>query len=523
MKRFGTICAFCVLFLVLCLSCTTKPVTLVVLQTTDLHGRFDTSMAAMAGYVREQRSVYGNRLLLFDTGDYLQGTPGLYYSSHVDTAGKHLCAAFFDWFPYTAVTVGNHDIEAGMTVFSRVYRQMATPVLSANIVHKSSGEPFFTPYRVFRIQGRKIAVLGLLTPHVSSWVAERLRPGLVFQSIEASAKYWIPLIREREKPDLLIGLFHTGAQGGAGGPLGSENAARWIAEHVNGIDLICYGHDHRQAVDYVVNVNQDTVWLMNPGAYGKNLARAEITLSSGKNRQIRVHAGLVNVSVLEPDQEYLEDFARYFQQARTYEQQPVAEMLSTMKSHVVFEGPSSWVDEIHRGQLEIAGLHTDILPEISFASALTSNAVIEKGQLYLKDFFTWFPYENSLCIVVMTGHEIRRYLEYSCEQTSVIDFDTAAGILYTVYRDRPAGERVEIHGLASGFDFSPERKYHVVLNSYRAQGGGGHLFRGLGWDASTAKDRIVWESPTEIRKIFMQWEASRSPFDPAPLNHWQYQ
>ncbi|MFA7251832.1 MAG: bifunctional metallophosphatase/5'-nucleotidase, partial [Bacteroidales bacterium] len=86
-----------------------------------------------------------------------------------------------------------------------------------------------------------------------------------------------------------------------------------------------------------------------------------------------------------------------------------------------------------------------------------------------------------------------------------------------------AGERVEIHGLASGFDFSPERKYHVVLNSYRAQGGGGHLFRGLGWDASTAKDRIVWESPTDIRKIFMQWEASRSPFDPAPLNHWQYQ
>ncbi len=198
-------------------------------------------------------------------------------------------------------------------------------------------------------------------------------------------------------------------------------------------------------------------------------------------------------------------------------------MLHTLESRAVIEGPSRWLDEVHRGQLELAGADAGIRPDVSFASALTSDAVIEKGQLYMKDFFTWFPYENSLCILHMTGHEIKQYLEYSCTRTMVINFDTAAGILYTIHRDRPEGERIEIHSMADGQAFVPQKRYRVVMNSYRAQGGGGHLFEGLGWDDATASSRIIWESQEEMRTLFMQWEASRSPFSADLLNHWKYE
>lgn len=503
-------------------ACTKHPVTLCVLETSDLHGRFVPAAAGMAGYIRNVQEEYGSRLMLFDVGDYLQGTPAIYYSGHVDTTGKHLCAAFFDWFPYTAVTVGNHDIEAGMEVFSRVYRQTQVPVLSANIIKKSDGEPYFTPYQIFTVKGYRVAVLGLGTPHVSTWVAERLRPGLAFLSIEASAQYWVSYILENENPDLMIGLFHTGAEGGAGGPLGNENAALWIAENIPGIDLICYGHDHRPALHTVMNKNGDTVWLMNPGARGRSLARADITLIPGQPVSVHIKQELIDVMDLPADPVYIQDFAPYFKLASDYESKPIARTLHSMESNDVFSGPCRWLDEVHRGQLALAGLGSDILPEVSFASALQPNAVIEEGQMFLKDFFTWFPYENSLCVVEMTGNEIKDYLEYSCDQTAIINFDTAAGILYTVYKDRPAGDRIIIHGMADGFAFVPERKYHVVMNSYRAQGGGGHLFNGPGWDAATASARIVWESKTDMRKLFMEWEASRSPFNPEPLIHWQY-
>ena len=512
----------CIL-LILCISCTKQPASFFILHTSDLHGRFNESMAGLAGYIREQQTLYGKGLLLFDTGDNLQGTPGLYYSSHVDTTEKHLSSAFFNWFPYTAVTVGNHDIEAGIKVFSKVYRQMTMPVLSANIVHKSSGEPFFIPYHVFRRKGYKIAVLGMITPHVTSWVPEWLRPGLDFHSITASAQYWVPFIQEKENPDLIIGLFHTGARAEAAEPSGKDNAALWIAENVPGIDLICYGHDHKPTTHYILNTKRDTVWLMNPGAHGKKLSRAKVVLYPRKQKKARITAELVDVAGLDPDPGFLKALEPYFQKAREYEQKPIAELMHTLESRTAVEGPSRWLDEVHRGHLELAGTDTGIRPDVSFASALTSDAVIEKGQLYMKDFFTWFPYENSLCIVHMSGDEIKQYLEYSCTRTAVINFDTAAGILYTIHRDRPEGERIEIHSMADGQAFVPKKMYRVVMNSYRAQGGGGHLFEGLGWDDATAASRIIWGSQEDMRTLFMQWEASRSPFSADLLNHWKYE
>jgi 2',3'-cyclic-nucleotide 2'-phosphodiesterase/3'-nucleotidase len=143
--------------------------------------------------------------------------------------------------------------------------------------------------------------------------------------------------------------------------------------------------------------------------------------------------------------------------------------------------------------------------------------------MYLKDFFTWFPYENSMCIIRMTGNEIVKYLEYSYENaTSVINFDTAAGIIYTVHKERPAGNRIEVHRMADGTAFIPRRRYYVVMNSYRVLGGGGHLTQGMGWTREQIENRIVWESQLDMRRMFMDRERSRSPFTAVTLNHWQY-
>lgn len=103
--------------IVLCLvlaSCSGEPVSFCVLETTDLHGHFDGSVMKTATYIRQMQEKYDDRLLLLDAGDYLQGTPGVYYSNFIDTVGQHICARFFNFFPYTAIGVGNHDIEAGL-------------------------------------------------------------------------------------------------------------------------------------------------------------------------------------------------------------------------------------------------------------------------------------------------------------------------------------------------------------------------------------------------------------------------
>ena len=87
--------AFLIGFFLITFSCSQQPVSFIVLQTSDLHGRFDTSLAGLAGYVRQAQEHHKDRVVLLDAGDYLQGTPGMYYSEFYRYNGKASLCCFF--------------------------------------------------------------------------------------------------------------------------------------------------------------------------------------------------------------------------------------------------------------------------------------------------------------------------------------------------------------------------------------------------------------------------------------------
>ena len=62
--------------------------------------------------------------------------------------------------------------------------------------------------------------------------------------------------------------------------------------------------------------------------------------------------------------------------------------------------------------------------------------------------------------------------------TRYYNYDSAAGLIYTVDVTKPAGSRVTIASMADGAPFDLAKTYSVAINSYRAQGGGGHLVTG---------------------------------------------
>lgn len=523
MKKNSIIGAICLL-LFTC-SCVKETVQLEVVATSDLHGILNEPTARISGYIRQLQSQIGkDNLLLFDCGDILQGTPVIYYSNFVaDPSEKHVCSAFYDWFPYTAATVGNHDIEAGNTVFERVYAQTNVPIICANVLSQVTRAPYFTPYKVIKRHGYKIAVLGLTTPYVGTWIAERLRTGLEFQPIEAAAIKWVNYIKKQENPDVIIALIHSGLNGGKSSEvLGLENSVEWVATNVPGIHLICYGHDHKPFVEQYQNKAGESVLVMNPGDRGATIAKAVLNLQKRKKPHVSVSAKLLDTRDWTVDSDYGNTFGKYFSQAETYEKTPIAVIQNRISSEDAMKGPSGWVDEVHRAQLDMAGLGTDILPEISFVAPLATNKTIGPGILYLSDFFTWFPYENSLCIVRMTGEEVVRYLDYSAGMKgSSLGFDSAAGIKYEIYPNETAGKRVRVFSMANGAPFKLDRIYNVVINSYRSMGGGGHLSEGLGWSPRQIKNGIVWESKVDIRTMFMKWEKSRTPFTASPLDQWK--
>ena len=503
-------------------SCAPKETHLTIIETTDTHGRYD-EFANDAFVIKQMKAQLGNHLILLDNGDDMQGST-FQYCSNQDAAHPNLVSEVLNYLSYDAVCVGNHDIEAGRKVFDRVFSETKMPVLAANVIDETTGEPYFTPYIVLDRDGYKIAVLGLLTPYVVTWVPDRLRPGLRFEQLEAAAEKWVNLIQEKEHPDLMIGLFHSGWEPQAQNlpedhPLGRENATKWVAENVSGFDLIFYGHDHRARAEKVINSIGEPVYVLNSGCRGKGLAKAEVTLKKGQKPQISIE--LMPTDGEEKDTEYLTMLQPYLDRAEAYQNQEVAELPVSISSDDAFNGPCLWVDEIHRCQFETVeaeGIHADI----SMAAPLGGGKTLEAGTLKVKDFFTWYPFENALAVMALTGKEVKDYLEYAYEMKSPIyNFDCAAGIRYEVTDQNPMGERINILSMADGTPFDMDKTCNVVMNSYRSMGGGNHLINGVSWAQEDIKNHVVWQSDRDLRSLFIEWAHKKGVLDSEPLNCWR--
>lgn len=510
------------LFALMTAACSPKETHLIFVGTTDTHGAY-MECANDAAVIRRMRNELGNHLILLDNGDNLQGTP-YQYCSNFDADHPNLVSSFLNYFPYDVVGVGNHDIEAGRSAFDRVYAELKMPVVCANVIDETTGQPYWKPYVILKRDGFKIAVIGLLTPYVVTWVPDRLRPGLRFEKAEDAAAYWVKRVREKERPDLVVGLFHSGWEPQEqnlpeDAPLGRENSTKWIAQNVPGYDLIFYGHDHRAKAEKVLNILGDTVYVLNSGTRGANLAQAEVRLSR-KGRPV-IQVGLMPTDHQEDDPEFLALLQPYLDRAEAYQNQEVVRLPVPISPNDMFYGSCLWVDEMHRCQFDVAA-ERGVPADISLAAPLNRKYDLEAGMLTVADFFKWYPFENSLAVMEMTGRDVKAHLEYSYEMRGTIyNFDCAAGIVYQVDNDKPYGERVTITGMADGTPFDPDKTYRVVLNSYRSMGGGNHFVNGCGWTQDDIAAHRLWNSEEDLRTLFIGWARAQGTLDAEPLNNWK--
>ena len=527
------------------------------IETTDVHGNFygydflngrelEGGLPRVCTYVNDLRRKAGaEQVALLDAGDVLQGQPCVYYANFIDTLSTHLSSSMMNYMGYDAVAFGNHDIEAGHPVFDRWVRDSSHPMLGANIVLEKDGSQYLKPYTIIKKGGLRIAVLGLITPAIPMWLPKDLWSGLRFDDIVPTARRWAAYIEQHEKPDMLVGLFHTGLKGGSFNQY-DENAAEEIALNVPGFDIIFYGHDHRAYCSTVKN-KQDgkTVWLLNSGSSANKVAQADVVVSKekGKLRVESIQGQLVGMDAYAPDKAFLSKYEPTFDKVNQFVNEQIGTLAEPIHTFDYFFGPSSMADLLHKVQLANAKA------DISLVTPLTFNEVIDSGKIYVKDIFKLYRYENRLNVFRLTGREVRGALERAYDlwtntmhtasdhalnigeapgkrtgfkQPSFL-FMSAAGITYTVDLTKPDGSKVTITKMSDGTPFDASKTYRVVVNSYIGSGGGGLLTEGGGISLSDLSKRIVWTSDKDLRYYVMEFfRHHNGPVSVQPLSDWQF-
>lgn len=186
---------------------TQQNIELRIIQTSDVHGCFfpydfierkpkEGTMARVITYVDSLRNIYGDRLLLLDNGDILQGQPTCYYSNFVNPQQPNIAASVINYMKYDAQTIGNHDVETGHAVYDKWIKETKCPMLGANVTNTHTNTPYLKPYAIFNRAGVKIAVLGMLTPAIPNWLNKSLWSGLRFEEMVSCAKNGWPSSNE---------------------------------------------------------------------------------------------------------------------------------------------------------------------------------------------------------------------------------------------------------------------------------------------------------------------------------------
>ncbi len=567
----------------------TKPdsINLRILETTDTHGAIfpydfinDTnqtykkepipSMANISTYVKAQRKLEkdDNKMafVLLDNGDRLQGQPIVNLYNNKDlTNTTHIYTDVMNYMKYDATVVGNHDVEPGHKVYDEMVKDAKYPWLAANIVKENSDETYFKPYTIVNKKGVKIAILGLTTPGVPSWLPQELWSGMEYQDMVDSAKKWVKKIQEDEKPDILIGLFHAGWDYNYGGNTKdtkkNPNAVQMVMEEVKGFDVIFYGHDHSQNITEINGVK-----ALNSAAYAKSFAITDINLTLDKTTQKyvkNVNAYQLNSNDYAVDKEYMEKFKTAFEDTKAFVQQKVGTFTKDVNSLDANFKDSAFNDLIHELEFYVAKEELGEEIDMTIAAPLQFNVTINAGDVKFADMWKLYKYDNTYYIMELSGSEIKAYLEYNydkwmntmsdendqllnfkkdengalviengCAQTVTryYNYDSIAGITYTVNVSKPAGEKINITGIDKNLDGVPDdgatfdmnKKYKVGINSYRAGGGGGHMIAATGLAKEELPNaRVLEKTETGLRDYLLQWIKDKGSVTPRAFNNWK--
>ncbi|WP_367323903.1 bifunctional UDP-sugar hydrolase/5'-nucleotidase [Streptomyces sp. HUAS ZL42] len=544
-----------------------KPATrysLTVLGTTDLHGHvFNWDYFKDAEYTDKAGNAQGlaristlvNRIraekgrcntLLLDAGDTIQGTPLTYYYAKVDPITAkggpvHPMAQAMNAIGYDAAALGNHEFNYGIETLRKFEEQCHFPLLGANAVDAKTLKPAFPPYFIkkFRVPGApavKVAVLGLTNPGIAIWDKAYVQGKLAFPGLEEQAAKWVPKLKALGA-DVVVVSAHSGSSGTSsyGDQLPYvENAAANVAKQVPDIDAILVGHAHVEIPELKVTNDKTgrTVVLSEPLAYAERLSVFDIELVFDKGRWTveSVSSKVLNSNTVADDPKITKLLTDEHAKVVEYVNQVVGSATETLTTVEARYKDAPIIDLITKVQEDVvkaalASTEYASLPVIAQASPFSRTSEIPAGDVTIRDLSSLYVYDNTLVAKLLTGAQIRAYLEYSAQyfvQTAadvVIDpekltnangrpdynYDYVSGLSYEIDIAQAAGSRIK-NLTYNGAALDDAQQFVFAVNNYRANGGGAF--------PHVASAKELWSESTEIRTRIAEWVTAKGVLDP---------
>ena len=502
--------------------------TITALQTSDLHGMvnpFDyaankeskTSLAHAAAIIAAERKADPN-LLLVDTGDTTQAN---YIQDFRDEDTNPIIDAL-NYLKYDAWTLGNHEFNFGFQYVTKEISQFNGVTLGGNMY--KDGKRFADAYKIFDVDGVKVAVFGLDAPHIPIW--EKSDPthydNMTFTTpMEETGK----VLDELEgKADVIIGSVHYGLDG----EYGTEGMRAVAEKYGDRIDALFIGHAHSK-----VNETIGGIPVLEPGSNGQYVSKVTLTVKKDGNGWTVTDAKgeLLDCSAVEPDAAFLARYKTLDEKSKALASKEIGQVGATFLDPVEFLPgipnailqDNAVLDLINKVQMKNAG------GDVSLAALFDSTSNLEKGPFLNRDGVKIYKYDNTLYGVKVTGKQLKAIMEKQAgnffnqyqpgdvtisfdPNIRMYNYDEFAGVNYEIDISKPAGSRIQ-NVTYQGKPLADDQTLVLALNNYRY---GGLVAAGL-----LNESDVVYEGGA-VRDMISDYVASLSgPLMPECDHNWK--
>lgn len=441
-------------------------------HTNDVHSRYDASVnedgtLGSFGYARLKTLIDSNSggadgVLVFDAGDVFHGQPfaTLNRGSSISALMKAV--------GYNAMVAGNHDFNYGYRRTPTLAYLAQTKLLGANVLKKSDGTiaDGFAEYQFYNVDGVKIGVFGLSTPETAYKTNTKNVDAIQFADPVKTAKQVVKKLREKQA-DVVVCLAHLGIDEASG-----KNTSTYLAQNVDGIDLIIDGHSHSTPDSYQ-KVN-DTV-ITSAGEYMEYVGMA--TIEVGADKKVSVKADAFKASdfkadALKPDAKVqtMIDRVKKAQEPR------LNTVVASAPEVLNGERENVRTGETNLSRLVASAMLAESGADIAMTNGGGIRASIDAGPITVGEVQTVLPFGNYIVTVQLTGKEVREAVEHGLPGLANGKLEVignkiqAAGLEVTYDPSKPAGSRI-VTITHNGEKLVDSKTYLVATNDFMAAGG----------------------------------------------------
>ena len=409
-----------------------------VIYTNDVHTYIDKTLSyATVSAMKQDYQKAGKQVLLVDAGDHIQGTA---YGGMDE--GKTI-VQLMNAAGYDIATLGNHEFDYGMARALATVEEAKFPYVSCNFYHEKNGvagDPVLESYKVFDMNGTKVAFVGITTPesftkstpayfqdangkYIYGIAAGKDGAALyaaVQKAIDAAAK----------EADYVIALGHLGDD-----PSSKPWTSEEVIAHTTGLDAFIDGHSHSTVeMKQVKDKAGNTVVLSQTGSYFSTIGEMTIAANGTITTKLTKEYEGSDATVAALQKTWMDKVEGMLGE-KIAETGIEFTINDAEGNRAVRKGATNLfdlnADAFYWYINEVANLYCDV----AVMNGGGVRATIEAGDWTYKSCKTVNPFGNVLCLMKVPGQMILDALEFGAKDTPDAEsggFLSAAGLSYEI-------------------------------------------------------------------------------------------